>query len=121
MISVPSHLQQLNGNKLVLFFAVLFLVLQSCSTTKRTTRPDSTILTPSTKSDPAVNKGTGKVDTIRWTEVDRTKDYERTIEDLDLEKQERYKVGLLLPMESNKTTEAHYKDPVSKIGRMIHY
>lgn len=97
------------------------IIIQSCSTTKRTSRPNATIMTPSEEEVKGVNKGSGKVDTIYWTEVDRTKDYERTIEDLDLDKRPVYKVGLLMPFESKKSTDAHYSDPESKLGRMIHY
>ncbi len=123
MISVQNHRQLLNGNKLLaISLLMLFFSLYSCSGTRKITSKDTKILNPTTKSsDPIVKKGQGEVDTIYWSEIDKTKDYNQKIEDIDLDKRSVYNVSLLIPFEVAKSAEAHYNDPDSKLGRMIQY
>jgi len=124
MTSVLSHLPRLSGNNILVAVVAVTLscLLLSCSGSKKTisNSPSST----TTKKNPNTNQGqraTGKVDTIRWTEIDRTKEYEKTIEDLDLDKRDSYKVSLLYPfaIDSNKDTDANVAS--SNLGRMTQF
>lgn len=61
------------------------------------------------------------VDTIYWTEIDRTKEYNQTIEDLELDKRSSYKVGLLFPFALEKNKPEDVFNPASRLGRMTRF
>ncbi|NNE16391.1 MAG: hypothetical protein HKN51_15530 [Saprospiraceae bacterium] len=63
----------------------------------------------------------GKVDTIFWTEIDRTKEYNSTIENLDLEKKDSYNVSLLMPFEIERTDQSEVTNNATKLGKMANY
>lgn len=124
MTSVQSHQPLLSGSRILVAIVTLLLscLLLSCSGSKKTT-----VNTPSTNSGKdrapknSTTRVTGKVDTIRWTEIDRTKEYESKIEDLDLDKRSIYKVALLYPfgLESNKESDANISS--TNLGRMTQF
>lgn len=125
MISVLNHQQLLSGSKtLVTILAALIFcfLVSSCGGTKKTidkSQPNRTDdRNPKNASHP---KASGTVDTIRWTEIDRTKEYESKIEDLELDKRSMYKVSLLYPfgLESNKESDANV--PSSNLGRITQF
>ncbi len=121
MTSAQNHQQLLNGNKFLFFILACFLLsLSACSGTKKATKPK--VIKPSTsKNDKSVQRGGGRMDTIQWTEVDRTKEYNSTIEDLDLEKKDRYKISLLFPFEISTSDQGDVMDQKSKLGKMTNY
>jgi len=121
MTSAQNHQQLLNGNKVLFFFMVcLIFSLSACSGTKKATKPK--VVKPSKpKQDKTVQKGSGTVDTIHWTEVDRTKEYNSTIENLDLEKKDRYKVSLLFPFEIGSSDISDAMNNETKLGKMTNY
>lgn len=124
MISAPNLLQQLNGNNMraIILYLSLFL-LASCSGTKKGTTSRSKTVKPTkrTTTKNTAQRGTGKVDTIYWTEIDRTKEYEKTIEDLDLEKRQLYNVVMFLPLEleSASINDANIKE--SELGTFTQF
>lgn len=123
MTSVQNLQLLLNGNRLKAIYIVLtILLLSSCGSSKRATRTGK-VITPTyhERDKEKADKRSTTVDTVYWTEVDRTRDYEKTIEDLDLDKREFYKVSLLIPFEVSKSTKDDHHDPDSKLGRMIQY
>ncbi|MBT8189700.1 MAG: hypothetical protein HKN67_06860 [Saprospiraceae bacterium] len=123
MTSVQNRRLQLSGNKFkAILIALTVILISSCGGTKRVSRPDQKVMTPTVKdNDKSVKKGSSAIDTIFWTEVDRTRDYDKRIEDIDLEKRDSYKVSLLIPFEVAGSREDDYHDPDSKLGRMIQY
>jgi len=125
MISVPSLQQLLSGNSIVklllLFCFSLFLV--SCGGTKKG-MSDAKVLKPS-KNKPQ-NSTTdrtakGAVDTIYWTEIDRTKEYEEKIEDLELDKRPSYQVALLYPFGIEINDKEDVNRSKSKLGRIAQF
>ena len=124
MISVPNHQQLLSGSKIVLLLSSLVLImgLYSCSGTKKTVQDDR-ILRPgkTTAKDESRRTRSGDVDTIYWTEIDRLKEYEEKIEDLELDKRSSYEVALLFPfgIDNNKVSDAN--DSNTKLGRMTNF
>jgi len=121
MTSVQNHQRLLNGNKIFCFIiACLLLSLYACNGTKKVA--NTKVINPSTSKDKdSVQRGGGKVDTIHWTEIDRTKEYNSTIENLDLEKKDRYKVSLLFPFEIGTSDSRDVMDQQSKLGKMTNY
>ncbi len=124
MISVPNLLRQLNGNKFIQFgiLVALGFFLASCGGSKKTIS-DATQTRPPTdrnKSD-KTTRTSGTVDTIYWTEIDRTKEYETKIEDLELDKRSAYQVALLYPFGLDNNSLEDASDPDSKLGRMVHF
>ena len=63
----------------------------------------------------------GKMDTVLWTEIDRSDEYEDALEAIKFDKQDSYKISLLMPLEieNNNIEDIHEDD--SKLGRMTHY
>lgn len=121
MILAQNHQRLLNGNKfLLLVCGILILVLASCSGTKNVS-DKSKVLKPSKNDRSDIGqKGSSKVDTIHWTEIDRTKEYNSTIEDLDLEKQDRYKISLLFPFDIN-SNNSDVNNSKTQLGQMANY
>lgn len=124
MISAQNHLRPLSGNKLGILLGVLLVLgLSSCGGTKKTTHSGQVMKPGRTqvKQKTGADKVRGKVDTVRWTEIDKLKEYEQKIEDLDLDKRSTYKVALMYPfgIENNKVTDAN--DPSTKLGRMTNF
>ena len=124
MTSVPNHQRPLNGSKfLTLIGFICFLILASCNGSKKAI-DDARVARPSStrKATPRQNKGgIGKVDTIRWTEIDRSKEYEKTIEDLELDKRAQYQVALLYPFGIENSNMSDANNPKSRLGRMTDY
>lgn len=122
MISVQNHLRLLNGNNIIQGSVfILFCFMMSCSGTKslsddakkvKQTRPDNNGM---------VQKNKMKVDTVSWTEIDRTKDYNERIEDLELVKKDEYNVSLLFPFELEKNNPSDVSDSKHKLGQMANY
>ena len=121
MISVQNHQRQSNGSNLqLIIIGCILFCLSACSGTKKVTEPK--VVKPSkSKSESSVQKGNSRMDTITWTEVDRTKEYNSTIEDLELEKKDRYKISLLFPFELESTDRADINNDQSKLGQMTNY
>ncbi len=103
---------------LIIFSALLAI---GCKTTSKTTRSGTSMAKPKTKRTSTTRKGTGKVDTIQWTEIDKSKDYYDAIEDLDLEKRSSYDVSLFLPLSLEKEDMGTATSPNSKVGIMTQY
>ena len=124
MTSAPSRQQLLSGNKLFSALAfICILILSSCGGSKKA-MDDAQVARPTStrKATPRKNtKGIGQVDTIRWTEIDRTKEYQETIEDLELDKRASYQVALLYPfgIENNNISDAN--NSKTRLGRMTDY
>jgi len=122
MISVLNHLLQLNGNRMrILILLVSMFFIYSCSSSKTVTRTPVDLKPTTAKEDKRINRTKGDVDTIYWTEIDRTKDYNQRIEDIDLEKKDRYKISLLIPFEISGNKPSDIEAPETKLGRMTHY
>ena len=123
MISVQNHRLQLNGNKGILPTVIALLFLSACSTTSKTSRGDRTIIQPNTPAVVTDNKAESeiKVDTIQWTEIDRARENGNSIEDWMLNKKDVYNISLMLPIEIDKSIDAQYSNPDSKLGRLLHY
>jgi len=107
--------------KIILFFSVCVFI--SCSGTKRSGSNDRVIKpNPRTNTNTSkVQKGTGAVDTIRWTEIDRTNEYNDKIENIDLDKRASYSVALFLPFELEGSNVNDANDEDSKLGRFTQY
>ena len=125
MTSVQSLLQQLNGNKLKLVpLLILSIYLLSACGGSKDTISDSRVMTPKKRSEPKpfpTKRGNGKVDTIHWTEIDRTKEYNDKIEDLELDKRSSYRVALLYPFGLSRSSDSDINKPNSKVNRAVHY
>lgn len=121
MILAQNHLRRLSGNKFfILIFCILALAFASCSGTKKVS--DSKVLKPSKNDGKDIGqKGSTTVDTIHWTEIDRTKEYNSTIEDLDLEKKDRYNVSLLFPFELSSSDTRDANSSKTQLGQMVNY
>jgi len=106
---------------ILLLFSLSFLI--ACSGSKKTTNRNHQTVKPSksNRNNTAVKKGTGKVDTIRWTEIDRTKEYNDAIEDIDLDKRSMYKVSIFFPFELQKANYNEANDELRKLGRFTQY
>lgn len=61
------------------------------------------------------------MDTISWTEIDKSKDYYETIQDLDLEKRSTYQVKVFFPFSLESTDSGESTDPESSVGRMTQF
>lgn len=124
MISAPNLPQQSSGNNLsglcVGFFLVL--ILSACGGSKKTV-DDTRVMKPRTR--PAIERkqagAMGKVDTVRWTEIDRSKEYEKTLEELELDKRETYKVSLLYPFSLESSSTDDTKNTNTRLGRTTDY
>ncbi len=123
MISAPSLLQQLNGNNMIRYIALVLFCsfMLACSGTKpKSTNPRKPIedipVVDSEDEDIAT-----EIDTIYWTEIDRTIDYESAIEELIMEKKDVYNIKLLFPFEISKNDNRDINKPETKLGRMTHY
>lgn len=123
MISAPNPQRLLNGSRLYyLLLITLFFGLSSCGGTKKTAQ-DDTVMAPGRNPIEAKKKTTRaqELDTIYWTEIDRLAEYEKTIEDLDLDKRPFYNVALLYPfgLVNNNLDDAN--KAVSNLGRITNY
>ncbi len=123
MISAPNHQRLLSGSRLFCLLVLTIVIgFSSCGGSKKASQHDN-VITPDRKPIEAERKTTRaqELDTIYWTEIDRLAEYERTIEDLDLDKRPFYKVALLYPfgLENNKQSDAN--KPESNLGRMTNY
>jgi len=127
MISVQNHQRPLNGNNIMsrgtigLFLISLFLI--ACGGSKKTIS-NPKILKPSDRSKndrTNQDRGSSEVDTIQWTEIDRTKEYEEKIEDLDLDKRPSYNISLLFPFGTGNNAIADANRSKTNLGRMTHY
>jgi len=124
MISVPSHRQPLSGNRTIasLFISCCILMLFACSGSKNSM--DRAKVMKPTKRKALERTGTAmasKVDTVRWTEIDRTSEYEKSIEELDLDKRGSYNVSLLFPFDLEQNMMEDANNPKTKLGRMSTY
>ncbi len=124
MISQLNHLPPLNGNnmKRILFFiSACFLI--ACGSSKKTTRSNTQKVRPRLGGGtaPSSNKATGKVDTIQWTEIDKSKDYYDAIEDLDLEKKSSYDIALFFPFNLDQDDAGKSTDTETNMGRKTEY
>ena len=106
--------------RLILFIFSALLVF-GCKSTKKPSRTSTTMVKPKKKRTSTTRKGTGKVDTIQWTEIDKSKDYYDAIENLDLEKRSSYDVSLFLPLGLAKEDMGSSSSPDSKVGIMTQY
>jgi len=106
---------------LILFFS--FLLLASCGGTKNASKSRSKTVKPTKrkKNNNTAQRGTGKVDTVYWTEIDRTKEYNDKIEDLDLEKRQLYNVVLFLPLELETANISDANDKESELGTFTQF
>ena len=123
MISAQNHLRLLSGSRLVFISGLLLVLgLNSCSGSKKAVQKDNVIKPRTTTSNENNRKTRSKdVDTIYWSEIDRLREYEEKIEDLELDKRSSYKVSLLFPfgIDNNKVSDAN--DPNTKLGRMTNF
>lgn len=122
MISARSLHLLLSGSKIILSSFLFVFLLASCGGSKKTISEQSDSKLPKrAERNLGVKGNSARVDTIHWTEIDKSKEYEKTIEDLELDKRSKYNVGLLFPfgIENNDMMEA--SDPKSKLGRMTSY
>lgn len=122
MILAQNHQRQLNGSNLIyLLCGLLILALASCSGTKNMSDKNK-VLKPSGKDKSDITqKGSGKVDTVFWTEVDRSKEYNSIIEDLDLEKKDSYKVSLLFPFDLSHNNHSDVNNSKTQLGQMVNF
>lgn len=124
MISAPNHQRLLSGNKLVagVLMSFCFLMLFACSGSKGTM--DKAKVMKPTKRKTMERTGAAmasKVDTVRWTEIDRSKEYEESIEELDLDKRGSYNVSLLFPFALDENNVEDANNHRTKLGRMSSY
>ena len=123
MISAPNPQRLLNGSRLYyLLLITLFFGLSSCGGTKKTAQ-DDTVMAPGRNPIEAKKKTTRaqELDTIYWTEIDRLAEYEKTIEDLDLDKRPFYNVALLYPFGLDNNILDDANKAVSNLGRITNY
>ena len=104
--------------KILIFISSLTL-LASCGGTKKTTGPTTTA--PERVEADTIVALDEEMDTIVWTEVDKTSEYEEAMESFLLEKKSSYSVKLLLPFEIARNNRADVNQAETKLGRMTHY
>ncbi len=92
-----------------------------CNTTKKTTRSTTTVTKPNTTRKTSIARGTGKVDTIHWSEIDKSKDYYDAIENLELERKSRYNISLFLPLSLDNEDMGSSTQADSKVGMKTQY
>ena len=118
MTSVLNHRLPLSGSKFILVFVVTLLA--ACKGTKNL--GDAQVMQPTKKQDETrTTRTSGEVDTIYWTEIDRTKEYVTRLEDLELDKKDKYKIALLYPFGLEDGSMTDVTIPSSKLGRMARY
>jgi len=105
----------------IIILVLSVLITVGCGGTKKTTRSGQTMTKPKTRKSTTTRKGKGKVDTIYWTEIDKSKDYYDAIEKLDLEKRSSYNVSLFLPLSLDTEDTGSSTIPKSKVGIMTQY
>ncbi len=125
MISAPSRQPLSSGNRFYLVGILIVLLLTSCSGGKKVTKSKTKRTGPKPKlgnlDKKAGQKATGKVDTIQWTEIDRTKDYNEAIEDLEMDKRSRYDVRMFFPFGVGQENLSNAMNESTLIGRMTQY
>lgn len=102
---------------LIYIFIVCFLA--SCGGAKKGYQPKTQ--TANKKKTTKPKRGLGKVDTVYWTEIDRTKEYNQELEDLELDKRASYKIALLFPFSIENNNSDDVEDADSKLGRMVRF
>lgn len=122
MISVRNHLLLSNGSSLIpsSFLVCLILLVASCSGSKKTTS-NPRVVKPKRDIKQLADKSYGEVDTIEWTEIDRSREYNEKIEDLELDKRSRYQVALLYPFNIDGTSYDDANSHKSALGRVTQY
>lgn len=116
MISVPSLLQQLNGSRIVLLLLVGLLFFSSCGVKKpthqrpRPKRPKTTHKKPKKKRP--------KVDTIDWTEIDKTNKKPTKKDDPVKDMQAKYSISMFMPL-GGKSSYTEGQD--ESLERYINY
>lgn len=95
----------------------LVLVLVSCGSTNKSKTSHPTVRNEVKET----RRTLSEMDTLMWTEVDRSKDYAKAVEELIMDKKERYNVSLLFPFEIAKNNKNDIHKPETKLGRMVHY
>ncbi len=107
-----------------LVFVLFCAFLASCGGTKKISQ-DAQVMKPrdtNRKDGQTIGEArASKVDTVYWTEIDRTKEYEDKIENLDLDKRSSYNVSLLLPMGIDNNDIKDAMNPKTKLGMMTQY
>lgn len=101
MISVPSLLQRLSGNNIILILLTSIVTLLSCSTTKPVYSPGK-INTPEPVQDVLVEQ---KMDTVVWEitpEEEMPPITSERFEEPSYEKKDLYNVAMFLPIEAQK-------------------
>lgn len=93
----------------------------ACKTSKRTTQGPTIITNTKTDKNERDRTLDQEMDTIYWTEIDRINDYNRRIEDIDLEKKDRYNVSLLIPFDIERNKASDVDQEETKLGRMMQY
>lgn len=122
MISVPNHRQQLNGNKL-LAGCLIFLALcfAACGSKKKVTDSKTVYLEADKKSEDTSKMVYPPMDTVQWTEIDLSDRYDDVLDELAMNKKDRYKIALLFPFELSNNKLSDVNQPESKLGRMTQY
>ena len=122
MISAPSHLQPLSGNKFGLLVALACVfILNACSSTQQL--PHRTTGKNTTKTTKTNQNKSPKVDTVAWTEVQTSKDL--PIRDTgsvvevpkSSEKKQSYSIAALFPFD----TKAVRWDNINIQDRFLNY
>jgi len=106
----------------IILYILAISLLASCSGTKKTSR-SKTMAKPKKKktSSRTAQKARGAMDTISWTEIDKSKDYYETIQDLDLEKRSSYKIKVFFPFSLKDTDLGQSTDNDTNLGRMTQF
>ncbi len=128
MTSVPSPLQQSNGNRMRSRSALYFLVVTlcaitiGCKSTRKSTMDTQIVNTnPVSEMENKSKSIKSDVDTVYWTEIDRTVEYNQKIEDLELDKRASYDVSFLFPFSVDNTDIENVIDPSTALGRISHF
>jgi len=104
MISAPNHLQPLNGNNMLSFSLLGFILvtMMSCSATKAVYRPSTADKQIEEK---AQESTITTLDTIQWDVVSEEDVPPITINDTELmmDKRSSYNVAMFLPLQTNKS------------------
>ena len=104
--------------RITLFIATV-IIFFSCGGTKKVYENQST--QRGKKEQTRTKRGMGKVDTVSWTEIDRTKEYNQELEDLELDKRSSYKVALLFPFSMEDSDVLDVNSSNSKLGRIARF
>ena len=122
MILVQSRQQQLSGNRIVkCIFGILICGLMACSGTKKLDDSSKVVKPNPSKEEKPEQAAHERMDTISWTEIDRTRDYEKTVQDLEMDKRASYKVSLLLPFELSVSNMPDVSRKDTKLSKLTHY